>query len=102
MASSNGDALTKPFAKVLQNILPGDVLNLFNETQFSFSGPRNKRFRYWTVENSTLLHQRTLHSPRGTVCGVVAEFSVWRAYFFEEDKLNYGERTDTISSMCHQ
>ncbi|GFW37677.1 DUF4817 domain-containing protein [Trichonephila clavipes] len=92
MASTNGDTLTKFFPKVFQNIPPGAVLILSYEAHLHLSDTVNKQiFRYWTAENPQLFHQRPLHSPCVTVWCVVAVFGVRSPYFFEEDKLNYGQ-----------
>ncbi|GFX14271.1 tyrosine-protein kinase transmembrane receptor Ror2 [Trichonephila clavipes] len=48
---------------------------------------------FWTAENPQLIHHRPLHSPCVTVWCVVAEFSMGGSYFFEGDKLNYGQPT---------
>ncbi|GFX66407.1 DUF4817 domain-containing protein [Trichonephila clavipes] len=102
MTSSNGDTLTKFFPKVHQNIPLGAILILSDEAHFHLSGTVNKQnFRFWAAENRQLIHQRRLNSPRGIVWCAVAEFGVRGPYFFEEDKLNYGQLWGNTSSMCH-
>ena len=53
-------------------------------TQRAFRTVNKQNFRYWAENNPRDLHQRPLHSPRGTVWCAVSCLDVVGPYFFEE------------------
>jgi hypothetical protein len=58
-----------------------------DEAHFHLSGFVNKQnFRYLSATNPTELHERPLHSSKGTVWWTLSSFGIISPYFFEDER----------------